>query len=105
MKGVDKWTEAEATHYRNTARQCFEHSYDHGTKPDPDNCGGCAIRGMGTSDGKPNYAGWARCYVEASMPIPKQWRADFAAELKSENKRYAAALARSIATFGQPDFV
>lgn len=100
-----KWNEQEAKHYAATARQCFKHDYDHGETTDPNNCGGCAIRGLGTDDGKPNYAGWARCYVEAQMPIPASWRDDFNAELDSDNKAYAAALSRSIETFGMPQFI
>lgn len=101
---VKPWSEKEATHHRNTALQCFKHDYDHGSKPDPDNCGGCALRGLGTEDGKPNYCGWARIYVEAGMAIPLAWEADFQAERHSSNKLYAAALERSIVTFGQPRF-
>ena len=102
---IQPWNATEAAHYRATARQCFQHSYDHGSTPDPDNCGGCAIRGLGTEDGKPNYAGWARCYVESGQPIPKGWKADFNAELRSENTAYAMALKRSIETFGMPIYL
>lgn len=98
------WTPEEAKHHHNTAVQCFRHDYDHGITPDPDNCGGCAIRGLGTEDGKPNYCGWARCYVEAGISMPLAWKADFEAELNSGNAPYALALKRSIATFGKPTF-
>lgn len=104
VEKVEPWTEVEAKHYQNTARQCFKHDYDHGAKSDPLNCQGCALRETSRTDG-PNVAGWARLFVEARMPIPGHWRKAFESELRSKNKRYAEALARSIATFGQPDFV
>lgn len=48
----------------------------------------------------PNYAGWARVYVEARKPIPQKWKQAFEAERKSDNKAYAAALEEVIAHFG-----
>jgi hypothetical protein len=105
-----KWTELEAKHLRATARQCFNH-YKHGnTKDERENCSACCLRGYeprgGFGDGYkvardgPNYAGWARVYVEAGFAIPKKWRAAFAREQNSDNKAYANALTKSIETFG-----
>ncbi len=67
-------------------------------KNDPDNCGACALE-TGDIEG-PNYAGWARAYVEAKRPIPSRWKDAFEAEQKSSNTAYAAALKTSIAQFG-----
>lgn len=104
FESVKPWDAKEKAHYHNTAAGCFQHSYKH-TKPDPDNCCSCAlITGKDDEDG-PNVAGWARIYVEAGVPIPATWKAAFSRELNSTNSLYAAALARSIATFGQPRFV
>jgi len=100
----DKWTETESAHHRATARQCFHHSYNHGSKSDPDNCSGCALRDTSDETG-PNYAGWARIYVEAGYPIPSIWREAFDLELASENKLYKAALLKSLLTFGHPNWI
>jgi hypothetical protein len=107
---ADKWSDLEARECCNTARQCL---YDHGhhaSDRDPltrENCGACVLGGYyprGTkkaekADG-PNYAGWARVYVEAGASIPAIWREAFQREVHSDNERYAAALLLSIATFG-----
>lgn len=77
-----------------------------------DNCGPCVLRGWNELPGadpaerrrnprlRPNYAGWARLYVEARRPVPDRWRDAFTAELNGDNERYVAALSRSLATFG-----
>lgn len=70
------------------------------------NCPHCALRGegrQGTVDGKglePNYAGWARLYVQAERTIPARFSAAFAKEMRSDNTAYAEALADDIATYG-----
>ncbi len=97
----EKWTPVEAKHHRNTARSLFAHSYDH-VEPDPNNCGGCALI-SGDEDG-PNYAGWARVYVEAGRTIPREWTRAFQSERNSSNAAYAAALRKSINTFGHPGY-
>ena len=38
-------------------------------------------------------------------PVQMEWRAAFQRELDSDNRAYAHALERSIATFGGPRFV
>jgi hypothetical protein len=78
------------------------HSYTH-EGIDADNCGYCALT-HGDSDG-PHYTAWGRLYIEAKKPIPAKWRAAFQRELDSDNRAYAHALERSIATFGGPRFV
>lgn len=73
------------------------------------NCGACILngylgqyeRGQGqkVSDG-PNYAGWARVYVQARRIIPRKWNKAFHAELNSDNTAYAKALQRDVEVFG-----
>lgn len=75
-----------------------------------ENCGACVLGGYeprgGYEDGYkvkrdgPNYAGWARMYVEARRMVPANWRDAFTRELNSDNHAYADALARSVVTFG-----
>jgi len=102
-EAVKPWPAAEARFHQGTAKRMFSegHSYTH-RGVDADNCGYCALT-HGGSDG-PNYAGWARIYVEAQRPIPSKWRAAFMDELNSDNKAYAHALRRSMMTFGKPTF-
>lgn len=74
-----------------------------------ENCGACVLRGYisdssradGYTDADgPNYAGWARVYVECGREIPAKWRAAFEAQRNSDNRAYAHALEVSINTFG-----
>lgn len=106
---ITPWSDITARTYAAMARQCLLR-HDH----DPhdhcalvlDNCGACVLAGRRTGDDHhpdvegPNYAGWARVYVEATRQIPPQWARAFARELASDNQAYADALRRSIATFG-----
>lgn len=95
-----------------TAVRCFIHNHASSNRS-PDvrmNCGACALFGYeprgGWGDGRnvkrdgPNYAGWARAYVEAGRAIPKRWKDAFEKERQSDNKLYAAALEESIKHFG-----
>ncbi len=97
------WSADEARQHGSIARRMFSegHSYPH-KGVDADNCGYCALT-HGDADG-PNYAGWARLYIEAKRPIPRQWEGAFQRELDSD-KAYSHALRRSIVTFGGPRFV
>lgn len=73
-------------------------------------CGTCALHGYEprggwepgyrVKDGGPNYAGWARVYVEAGYIIPANWADAFTRERGSDNLHYARALERDILTFG-----
>ena len=76
-----------------------------------ENCGACVLRGYkprggwgdpesDAKDAGPNYAGWARCYVQAGYSIPRKWRKAFERETASTNRRYVEALARDVATWG-----
>lgn len=98
---VKPWSEAEARNFGAIARRFFTegHAYEH-SGVDTDNCGFCALT-HGDADG-PNYAGWARLYIEAKRPIPAKWKDAFQRELDSDNRAYAEALKRSIVTFGGP---
>lgn len=75
------------------------------------NCSTCVLHGYRPRGGwgdpeldkrgaGPNYAGWARVYVEAGYAIPRKWWDAFRAQRESDNLAYAFALERSIATFG-----
>ena len=100
---VEKWSPDEARRIQNIARAIFLERCSHDrSRLEVDNCGKCALT-HGDEDG-PNYAGWARLYIEAGRVIPEQWRDAFQRELDSDNKAYANALRRSIATFGEPVF-
>jgi hypothetical protein len=73
-----------------------------------ENCGACTLNGyisrsdrhgQKPSDG-PNYAGWARVYVQAQYVIPRKWHKAFEAEMESDNTAYSDALKRDINVFG-----
>ncbi len=68
-----------------------------------DNCGACALNGwapvVDEGPAHPNYAGWARLYVQAGKGIPAVFREAFEDERVTDGP-YAAGLARDIATFG-----
>lgn len=73
-----------------------------------ENCGACMLNGYHDAqfardeqtDIQPNYAGWARVYVEAGKTIPAKYRAAFISELDEENRAYAEALRTDVRTFG-----
>jgi hypothetical protein len=95
------WPADEAAKLQATARRLFsKHDYQH-QGVDVDNCGLCALTHGGTG---PNCAGWDRVYVEDGHHIPRRWQVAFDRELASDNRAYAGALRRSIATFGEPKF-
>ena len=72
------------------------------------NCQHCCLRGDGlanTADEKglePNYAGWARLYVQAGRTIPKRFQAAFekVRSYQVENDAYSKALEEDIDEFG-----
>jgi len=99
---VEKWSPDEARRWKSIALAIFAERCAHRSRLEVDNCGKCQLT-HGDDDG-PNYAGWARLYIEAGRAIPEKWRAAFQRELDSDNKSYANALRRSIATFGEPEF-
>lgn len=90
---------SEAKTLRDIARRCiFADHYNH-RRPDPENCGSCALV-IGGPEG-PNYAGWARVYVEAGVSIPAKWRKAFEAErARTDNPAYTKKLEEVIAHFG-----
>lgn len=106
---IERWPDITARSLHGMARQCLDR-HDHAPgetdKLALDNCGACALAGRTTDEDHfpdvegPNYAGWARVYVEASRTIPAKWERAFRAELASNNQSYADALRRSVATFG-----
>lgn len=105
---LDIWPADEAAALATKARRMFR---DHGhemTFDDADerdmvmsSCGACALNGYGADDDGPNYGAWARTYVQAGRKILPEWRAAFERELESDNRAYAAALARDVRTFGR----
>lgn len=110
---AEPWTNEEATraHLRYIAAAAFRHGHP-GTFRDNDdltltrdNCGACALDSWGEHDTdglrQPNYANWARTYVEAGRPIPTRWRPAFHAVLNAtDNPAHHDALLRSLATWG-----
>lgn len=105
-----KWTDNDARNMRAIARQLFKHGdWRHESDLERESCSACVLGGFlsasAIADGAkpedgPNYAGWARVYVEAGVPVPEKWRAAFEAQRQSDNRAYAAALEASIETFG-----
>ena len=111
------WPAWQAREYQAQARYLLrDHirkSADVGLSPlERENCGACVLEGYKPPGGYgdpeldapgagPNYAGWARVYVQAQRPIPAKWRqAFFEQRYHSGNAAYSAALERDIATWG-----
>lgn len=122
---LEPWSTQEARQYCNTAAQCLfrhDHSWQwcghtRAERRDDENltranCGACVLKGYHDRDDDehnphdgPNYAGWARVYVESGVAIPRKWRAAFARELmRTDNPGYSLALRRSMMTFGPVRF-
>lgn len=107
-EGAQPWSQEEAQHLSNTARQCLTRHECQG-KRDPDmrdNCGACVLsgyerreeRGTAKREG-PNYAGWVRIYVELGI-VPVKFKKAALAELeRMDNVLYLNALKRDIVTF------
>ena len=108
-----EWSDEERGRLQNIARRLFsDHYTGHSVRPDHrDECAGCVLSGWrGSKDVRaewnvrsngPNYAGWARFYVQARRLIRDEWAPAFCRELESpDNELYRIALARDIATFG-----
>lgn len=107
------WSTEEARHHHATALQCLtrhDHPITDHSQLTRENCGACVLGGYRPRGGwgdpetdapnaGPNYAGWARIYVEAGHPIPLKWRKAFA-DQGSDNRAYYDALGRSLVTFG-----
>lgn len=103
------WDAAKARSLAAIASQLFrcDQHEQHGEYRE--HCGACCLKGfmsesaiadgMDESDG-PNYAGWARCYVQAQRPIPLHWLEAFFGQTQSDNRPFAEALARDLATWG-----
>lgn len=70
-----------------------------------DNCGACTLHGHGDhADGSggfraPNYAGWARVYIEARVQIPARYLEAFGHHL-SRGDAYGRALRAYVQVFG-----
>jgi len=108
---ISPWSAAEANGLRRTAQMLLSRHDCQGSRlvEMRENCGACVLNGyMSSADRKsgalkvadgPNYAGWARVYVQAGSSIPRRWRKAFQAERDSDNRLYAEALERDIATW------
>ena len=89
-------------------RMFAEPCYGVGDRMHAGNCQHCALRGVGkqgTADGKglePNYAGWARIYVQAGKTIPKRFQEAFekVRSYQVDNDAYSEALEEDIAKYG-----
>ncbi len=106
------WSTEEGRHHHATAMQCLtrhDHPMSDRSQLTRENCGACVLNGYeprwvdrsehNTATDGPNYAGWARIYVEAGRAIPEKWRAAFADQGK-DNRAYYDALGRSLVSFG-----
>lgn len=116
--GAVPWEEKDRRHHQATATSIMVGDEFHTTgacrregRLGRENCATCCILGYEPRGGfgddykvsrdGPNYAGWARIYVEAGYAIPRKWWRAFVAQLESaDNPHYGAALARSIETYG-----
>lgn len=110
----ETWPTEKRAELASTARALFRRHEHPDTFTDADdermtreNCGACALAGYGadTDEGRaplaPNWAGWARAWVQAGRRISPEYVDGFRAELASpDNARYAAALATDIRTYG-----
>jgi len=111
-KDIDKpgpWNASKELSLRSIARglfNCDQHE-QHGEYRE--HCGACALNGYLSDSAKndgmdettgPNYAGWARCYVQAGYTVPLRWFKAFNEQLESDNEPYAQALKNDIATWG-----
>lgn len=112
-KCFDPWPTAQARVGRAIARAVlWDPMHAHGHHGDysetaRENCAMCVLQGWAPVDGEaprgePNYAGWARVYVQAGAAIPDGWRRAFA-DLLNEDTPNAHALERDIATYGLMD--
>lgn len=73
------------------------------------NCGSCVLQGYQPKYTKdedhdmlrdgPNYAGWARVYVQSGFSIPTEWRRAFALQ-GLDNLAYYDAIGRDLVTWG-----
>lgn len=85
-----------------TALRCLNHHDCNGQKST--NCGACVLNGYGDkANGEPiapNYAGWARIYVQAGKTIPAKYYESFQRELASDNTAYAEALQEDCEVYG-----
>lgn len=86
---------AEADRLSKMAKGLFNQHFGTCKGWEKDNCDSCTLETNG-----PNYAGWARVYVEAERPIPESWRSAFYDELVSENWLYRKKLEESLHWFG-----
>jgi len=113
VKPFEKMTEKDAQNSRMASQELYRH-WAHSSRVDERmECSACTLQGY-TPSGKeyaelkeqtrkdgPNYAGWARVYVEAGAKVPHKWREAFKAELdRTDNPAYVNALRHSIAVWG-----
>lgn len=113
----EPWNDEEAQKERSQARSYLYGDEFHNRggcrregRLGQENCAQCCLAGYeprgGFGDGYsvkrdgPNVAGWTRVYVQAERSIPRYWSDAFIDALNSDNRAYADALARDIATFG-----
>jgi hypothetical protein len=108
-----RWPDLEARELRAQARHLLTAHDRHGSSVlERVNCGACVLGGYQPSDKSlrtdghnarkdgPNYAGWARIYVQAGKRIPSGWKDAFYAEVNdTDNESYAAGLRKDISTW------
>lgn len=97
-----RWNEKEAQQLRAVSRQIVWESCRCDDALSRENCGGHVLRGVirkGVVTCEPNYAGWARIYVEAGILIKPELLARELA--RTDNVLYVEALKRDLETFPQ----
>ncbi len=98
LSAPEPWDAKKAHDLRWTARSLFAR-HDHAGYMDAltrENCGACVLGGYGADEAGPNYAGWERATVQAGRTIAFQ---HVLTALNCENRAYADAFARDLATF------
>lgn len=105
---IEPWSSIERRALELIAKQLFKCDVHEQHNDYREHCGACVLRGYlsesaiadGQSDADgPNYAGWARCYVQAQKQVPLRWMRAFLGQLESDNDSYSACLKRDVATW------
>lgn len=107
----EPWSPEEQRYHRGLKNNVWRHDHDAVTGDREErnlvrsNCGACVLDGYRdrhddeSPTDAPNYAGWARVYVECNRAVPEKFLSGFERDL-NEDTPYGAALRRSVVTYG-----